>query len=238
MPEWVAAELTAKGFFASENSPKYKNLNSQILVVCEKGHEFYTTLKSVRYSGFMCPVCVGEETKGFKNHKKLAIGKKQGYRIIGLDNATYRMGISLFEDGKLIYYDLLTFRDSDHIRRLNQIRDLFEDEILKEWQPDFIQMEEIQLQRSHATYEILIKLIGTIEMACDRLGVKCDKTRASTWRSALGINSRDRATDKKKAIELVKLMYDIDVNDDVAEAILIGRYRSMVDEKNKVKDLF
>lgn len=237
-PDRVHEELKLKNLILSENSSKYQNLNSQILVVCEKGHEFYTTLKSIRLSSFVCPICVGKETKGFTDEEKMEIGEKAGYRIIGLDNATYRMGISLFENGKLIYYDLLTFVDDNHIKRLNEIRDLFENKILKEWEPDFVQMEEIQLQRSHATYEVLTKLVGTIEMACDRFDIACNKVRASEWRSTLNINSRDRATDKKKAIELVKTMYGINVNDDIAEAILIGRYRSIIDQKKQVKDLF
>jgi len=43
---------------------------------------------------------------------------------------------------------------------------------------------------------------------------------------------------KDKAMKRVKEMYDIDVGDDVAEAILIGKYRVDVKERNERKDLF
>ena len=44
-------------------------------------------------------------------------------------------------------------------------------------------------------------------------------------RSHFVINGRDRQKEKEKAIQLVKQMYSITVGDDVAEAILIGKFR-------------
>jgi hypothetical protein len=124
----VEEELADKKLKLTENS-SYENLNSQIEVECEKGHKFITTLKSIRYANFVCPVCVGEKTKGF-TESPTEIPKKRGYRIIGIDNATYKMGISLFENGVLIYFKLFEFTSNNHIQRLNEIRDLFEQEII------------------------------------------------------------------------------------------------------------
>jgi hypothetical protein len=43
---------------------------------------------------------------------------------------------------------------------------------------------------------------------------------------------------KAKSIKLVKEMYDIEVSDDVAEAILIAKYRVDLRQKDQIKDLF
>jgi hypothetical protein len=98
----VAEELQEKGLVMAPDSPEYQNLNSQITVLCQKKHKFTTTLKSIRYASFSCPVCIGEKTKGFEELPQ-ELPQKKGYRIIGIDNATYNMGISVFDSGKLVY---------------------------------------------------------------------------------------------------------------------------------------
>jgi hypothetical protein len=98
----VAQELKEKGLVLAPNSPEYENLNSQIAVLCDKKHKFTTTLKSIRYASFSCPVCIGEKTRGFDEMPQ-ELPQKKGYRIIGIDNATYNMGLSVFDNGKLVY---------------------------------------------------------------------------------------------------------------------------------------
>ena len=52
------------------------------------------------------------------------------------------------------------------------------------------------------------------------------------------INGKTRIEQKKQAIEKVKTMYGIDVNDDVAEAILLGKYSVDCLRKETIKTLF
>lgn len=75
-------------------------------------------------------------------------------------------------------------------------------------------------------------------MACDRFGIPMHKDRSSVWRSHFGINKRSRAIEKQLAIDKVKDMYEIVVGDDVAEAILINKYRVDMISRSKIKDLF
>jgi hypothetical protein len=75
-------------------------------------------------------------------------------------------------------------------------------------------------------------------MAAERFHVEYDKVRANVWRSHFNINGKDRALQKAKSIKLVKEMYDIEVSDDVAEAILIAKYRADLRQKDQIKDLF
>lgn len=236
--EQVKEELKGKNYTLSPNSPEYKNLNSIIHVVCDKGHTIQTSLKSIRHSSFFCPLCAGEDSKGFDNAPVGVPRKTDKFRIVGIDNATQNMGVSIFDDGKLVYYKLYNFSAPDHIDRLLKIRDLIEDIIIREWRPDFIQFEDIQFQHNYGTYEVLIKLIGLFEMTARRHGIKYSKDRSVVWRSHLGINGGGRAVEKRKAINLVKEMYNITVGDDVAEAILIGKFRADLEQRNNLKDLF
>src|SRR5690554_5940025 len=101
-----------------------------------------------------------------------------------------------------------------------------------------MQFEDIQFQGSYPTYELLSKLIGVCEMSADRYDIEYDKVKSSVWRSHVGINGGKRTEEKKKAVDLVKKMYNITVGDDVAEAILIGKYRSDLVKRNSIKNLF
>jgi hypothetical protein len=75
-------------------------------------------------------------------------------------------------------------------------------------------------------------------MACDRFKIDYDKTRANVWRSHFHINGQNRSLEKAKSIKMVKDMYKIEVNDDIAEAILIAKYRFDNMQKEELKDLF
>ena len=233
----VTDELKKKHLTLDEDS-QYQSLLAPLKVRCVNNHLIETNLKTIRSSNFTCPVCVGRATRGFRN-EPVSIPKKRGYRIIAFDNSSQNVGVSIFDDGKLVYYGIFRFTEGTAIERISKIRDLLEKRVLETWEPDFIQFEDVQLQQSQfKTYDVLVKVIGIFEVACVRANVPYEKTRASVWRAHFNINKKERKLEKERAIKLVKDMYDIDVNDDIAEAILIGKYR--VDKMNfsKIEDLF
>jgi len=164
-----------------------KNISSPILVNCKEGHRIETNLKTIRRTNFRCPVCEGESSTGLSTPNPQSVPPKKGYRIIGIDNATQSFGLSIFESGKLIYYTLLTF-SGDTTARLNAIRDAMENMIIPVWEPDFVQFEDVQLQgqgfgKGFKTYEVLVKLVGLLEMSCARFGIRYSKVRSNIWRS-------------------------------------------------------
>ena len=236
--EQLLEELKQKHLELVSDYNEYKNINSPFTVKCIKGHIIETNLKTIRSSSFTCPICIGQATKGFKD-EPIAVPDKKGYRIVSFDNSSHNIGVSIFDGGKLVYYGVFRFTEGSAIQRISKIRDMLEIRILPVWEPDFIQMEDVQLQQGQfKTYETLIKALGIFEIACSRFKIPYDKARSSVWRSHFGINKKKRNLEKKLAIELVKKMYDIEVNDDVAEAILIGKYRADIISRNQLEDLF
>lgn len=233
----LTKELSDKNLKLVSDYEDYKNINSPITVECNKGHQTITSLKTIRSSNFTCSLCVGSATKA-DNLSNTDVPRKTGYRIIGFDNASHNMGVAIFDNGKLVYYTLLQFTTGTTLQRLNKIRDTIEKIIIPLWEPDFIQIEGIQHQNSYATYEVLVKLHGIFEMACDRFKIPFESTRSSIWRSHYAINKRDRNEDKKAAIQKVKDMYGLNVTDDVAEAILIAKYRADMSNRKELEDLF
>ena len=67
---------------------------------------------------------------------------------------------------------------------------------------------------------------GAICMELNKRHLTMELCSSSHWRKMVGIKTGRgiaRTELKKKDIELVKQLYNIDVNDDIADAILIGK---------------
>ena len=100
---------------------------------------------------------------------------------------------------------------------------MMEQTVIEEWEPDYIVFEDIQYQNNYQTYKKLAMLLGLLIVAAKNGGVEWDVVPPVTWRSHFNISGK-RETVKKQAIMKVATMYNINVVDDVAEAILIGKY--------------
>lgn len=215
----ITQEIEKKGFKVIDLT-QYKNLRSPIMIRCGENHTIEATLYNIRKDAFKCPICYGGEV----NLAAYPLEKK-GLRIVSLDNSTQKVGLSIFDDESLVYYTLLNFRGSNFEDRLLKILDYLEDVIIEEWDVDVLILEDVQFQSNYATYKKLSMLLGILVVGAMRYGIDVEIVSSNTWRNHYQI-SKNRQTAKAEAIELVKTMYQIDVNDDVAEAILLGRYMS------------
>ena len=204
------------------NPEKYLNLQSELNFKCEQGHEFTSTIEMIRNGNFRgCPLCERQEVKyAFKPPVK------QGERIIGFDQATKHFGISVFDDGKLVYYDCIDFNDDNTEVRLMQISK-FVDSVCKQWKPDWVEFEDIQLQGGTAgftTFKVLAELLGIVIAVLNLNEVKHECVSNKVWQSMFMIAGKDRHTQKTNVVKKVKTLFGIDVSDDIADAILIGKY--------------
>ena len=219
----IALELATKGYKLIDASG-YTNMNSVITVECEHGHQFETTLADFRLASFTCPVC----DKSVKFVNPTAVPQKQGYRVIAFDQATERFGLSVFDDGKLVFFNLYTF-DGKFNDRLHKIKKFVEEIVIKEWKPDFIVMEDIQYQYGAVlTFKILAMLLGVLEELCTEYGIEYEVVSPNVWRKYAGTCGKTRLQEKQLSVAMVKEKYGVRVNDDVAEAVLIGRYGAQV----------
>lgn len=214
------------------NPEEYVNLSGDLTFRCEKGHNFITSIAVVRDSKFEnCPLCERQEVKRVAQPPV-----KNGYRIIGFDQATKHFGISIFDDGQLVYYDCVDFNDANTEVRLAKISK-FVDSVCKQWKPDFVVFEDIQLQggtAGFATFKILAELLGIVIAAVNINEVPHLCVSNKVWQSKFMIAGKDRATQKSNVVKKVKMLFNIDVSDDIADAILIGKY--VVDMKRLGKE--
>ena len=223
----IKEELATKHFTLLDDS-NYTTLNSPIVIQCEHGHKIEVSMNDFRRPSFVCPCC--DKSINFINPKN--VPPKTGYRVIAFDQATEHFGLSIWDDSKLVFYSLYTFT-GDVISRLTKIKSFINDIVIAAWKPDFIIMEDIQQQYGAVlTYKILAMLLGVIEVTCTENKVPYEVVSPNVWRKYAGTCGKNRKEEKMLSVAVVKNKYNINVSDDVAEAILIGQYGSRVHKKD------
>lgn len=95
-------------------------------------------------------------------------------------------------------------------------------QLIKEIEPDFVVFEGVQYQNNQLTYSQLSQLQGIIMGYFFDINMGFTIVKPSEWKSYCGIKGRKREEQKKNTQEFVKKKYDIEVNEDTADAIGIG----------------
>lgn len=221
-------EIEEKGFTIVDDS-NFKTLESPITIKCKHGHLIQTTLKAVRHISFECPKC----NHDIKVDLKAVPTKKDGvYRTIAFDQATENFGLSVFDNETLVYYGLYKFSGTVD-SRLVSITRFIRDVVLKEWSPDYVCFEDIQYEHNIMTFKILAQLIGIITVLCKEQDIKYEIVSPNCWRKYAGTCGKTRREEKLLSVAKVREGYNINVTDDIAEAILIGRYAVKTNYKSK-----
>lgn len=232
------ADIANKKGLTVINPDEYINLESSNLIFsCKEGHTFISDLKTIRDNrSFYCPLCDKQEVK--------YVGKppvKSGFRVIGFDQATQNFGISVYDDGQLVYYDVAKFGGETEDRLVSIAN--FVDAVCKEWCPDFVIFEDIQLQQNHYsgynTFKVLAELLGVVKMVLTKNRVKHECVLNKVWQAYFNIGGKDRVSQKLNVVARAEELFGIRVVDDIADAILIGKYgHSLLNKKSQNKKLF
>ena len=220
------------------NPDEYENLEATNLkMTCKEGHSFITSLKVVRdLKGFNCPQCEKQEVS---YNRKPPVKRVGSYRIMAFDQATQNFGVSIYDGGKLVYYDVIRFIGATEERLVDIAQ--FIAKACKEWEPDFVMFEDIQLHagayNGYQTFKVLAELLGVVKVMLQIQGVRHGCVLNKVWQAHFGIGGKDRATQKANVIKKVQELFGIKVNDDIADAILIGKYATILHEQatKKVK---
>ena len=151
--------------------------------------------------------------------------------LLSLDLSTHSSGWAIFEDDVLKDYGCITSSSTDVIKRIHIMIDNIA-KILDKNKIDKIIVEEVRPEGGYGvgnikTHKALMWLqAATAFLIHDNYSsIEIEYIYPSSWRAALNIkNGRGikRQTLKEADIAFVKEKYNIDVNDDIADAICIG----------------
>ena len=209
-------------------SDKYINLDTELDYICPNNHEVKITYRKWReYKN--CPIC---NATTYQPTDKAVAPKGKVKRVLALDDATHDTGWAIFDDNNLIKYGVYSVNHSTEVERISTLKKWLIN-IIYSWQPDVVIIEDIQLQtedfngdaiQNLNTYKVLAHLQGVLQNTLFDLKIPFETVYAQTWRKACEIKGRFRADKKKSAQLQVKNWYNIDVTNDEADAICIGRY--------------
>lgn len=221
---------------------EYVNLETEMESKCPEGHLNFISHKKWR-ARKVCSTCLENNVV---HVNKSNIGPKEPgvVRILALDAATKDTGWSVFDNNQLVDYGIMRIGLDDPIARMALLRQWLVGAV-DSWKPDRVAIEDIQLQsfyneKTHAQsqnvvlYKTLAQLQGTILVALHEKKVEQSVIHVATWRSYCGITAKKRDDQKRMAQLKVHEWYGVSVNNDVAEAICIGKYMAEKFMKNNV----
>ena len=213
-------------------STEYKNLKTPLEMQCPCGHAQQQTFEQWRKHK-MCDICMAGDPYKIKRDK-IPQKNENATRILALDAETSITGYAIYDNKTLIKYG--TFKTSAALRtieRINQVKQWLR-AALKEWEPDFVGLENIQLQKYGTgsaqaqvkTFQTLANLQGVILDTIFEACVDSELVYPTEWRSYCGVSDGDqhREARKKAAQAKVRIWYDMQCSEDEADAICIGKY--------------
>jgi Holliday junction resolvasome RuvABC endonuclease subunit len=145
-------------------------------------------------------------------------------RIIGIDGATIKTGIAVFDDGEYVTHKLIKVTGDADVRIPKMMMDICN--FIKEYEPDKIIMEKSMLTNNIDTVQKLSNLAGAVMFYCYDKDIPFEHQYPSQWRKKVGLTQGSKVKKeilKAEAIVAVKQEYGLNLTDDEAEACLIAR---------------
>ena len=149
--------------------------------------------------------------------------------FLSLDMSTKSSGWSVFKETELIDYGCIFCSSTDLIQRIHVMINGIK-KILDKYEIKKIYIEEVRPDlggKNLATHRALMYLQAALEFLIhdEYSNVQLEYIYPSSWRAKCGIkNGRGIKRDVLKELDkqFVKDNYNLDVNDDIADAICIG----------------
>lgn len=145
--------------------------------------------------------------------------------ILALDLSTKQSGFSIGTDGILQKHGFFSASSNNPIKRIIKMRDQIT-KLIKINKINKIIMEQVRPELNSHTMKVLMWLQAAIVIAACEIdpNIECEFIGASSWRAQLKIKQGrgvKRDSLKLQDIQYVKNKYNIETNDDQADAICI-----------------
>ena len=225
--EDVRKDIEAQGWQLISDS--YKNLQTDLELKCPNEHQIFLPYSKIRNCSIECPICAKQSFIKVNEQPT----KKKGFRILALDQATHISGWSVFEQDKLVNYGTYEAKsNADDAARISEIK-AWLSHMCTSWKVDLVCFEDIQLQKFKAesggesaavvTYKKLAHLQGVLINYCYENNIPYEIMPVATWRNFSNVKGKTRQDRKKSAQLRVLDLFDVNANQDISDAILIGR---------------
>lgn len=146
-------------------------------------------------------------------------------KMIAIDSSTNKSGIAIYKNGQFKSYKLLDYSNDKKMNSRFKKMSVALIEMLNEQKPDIVYIEETVVLRNAQTQRFLTRLQGVVAIWCFMNNCEFNTIRPTQWRKLIHISQSKnikREQLKQSAIAYVKEKYNLDVSDDIADAICIG----------------
>ena len=149
--------------------------------------------------------------------------------IIAIDASTKSSGIAIYKHNQLVKHTCITASSSDLFNRIKVMVDQIKNIIIQDPDIEYIVLEQVRQEGfvNIKTYKALMYLQGCIGMMLHQnfKHIQLDFMYPSEWRKVCQIKQGrgvQRTKQKENDILWVKQNFNLDVNDDIADAIGLG----------------
>lgn len=149
--------------------------------------------------------------------------------IIALDMSTKSTGYAIYKHNKLIQYNYITATSNDLFNRIKVMLNAINKLLEQHSDLEYVIMQQVRQEGfiNVKTYKALMYLQGCIQMIIHEKfkHLQTDFLYPSSWRKICKIKQGrgiQRKQQKQLDIQWVKDNFNIEVNDDVADAIGLG----------------
>ena len=148
-------------------------------------------------------------------------------KLISLDTSSSSTGVAIFIDGILSRHFLIELKKIKNTddRLKEMVKQIFS--IIEEEHLDIVVTEMTVVTRNAQAQRNLTMILGAIYGKCIDKDIWYHSFRPTEWRSQIDTtrkpNGRKREDYKEWSCKVVEDMYGFTVNDDVSDAILLGR---------------
>lgn len=149
--------------------------------------------------------------------------------ILSIDASSKSSGIAIYKHNKLTNYTCITSSSNDLFTRIKVMVEGIKQILSEDPDFDYVILQQVRQQGfiNIKTYKALMYLQGCINMMIHQnfKHIQVDFLYPSTWRKVCQIKQGrgiQRKQQKQLDIQWVKQNFNIDVNDDIADAIGLG----------------
>ncbi len=149
--------------------------------------------------------------------------------LLAIDASSKSTGIALYKHNKLQYYTCITASSSDFLNRIKVMVDSIQKILAENLDLEYVVLQQVRQEAfvNVQTYKVLMYLQGCLSMMIHQnfKHLQIEFLYPSSWRKVCQIKQgRGIKRDKQKELDIqwVKNNFNIQVNDDIADAIGLG----------------
>lgn len=145
-------------------------------------------------------------------------------KIISLDTSSVCTGWGFYKDGNYVKSGTINLKNIKDVNtRMKTMTEKIK-ELIEKYKPDHVVIEDIVVERNWHTFKVLAIIIGSVYGLCIDKGISYSCLSPSAWRNMIDSGKKPRKRDELKVwgLNKVKMITNNTINDDEADAILVG----------------